>query len=107
MRALVHFVPTSKAMNRQGGDMAMNLRVAEKYVDAFGKIAQQGNTMIVPSNAGDVSGMVAQALGVYKNLGLTSAPSPTSQSGAAASGKDVVIDGGFEPTIPDNLKPLK
>ena len=37
----------------------MNLRVAEQYVREFGKLAKETNTMIIPSNLGDLGGMVA------------------------------------------------
>jgi hypothetical protein len=98
-----------QAMNREGGNMAMNLRVAEKYVDAFGKIAKEGNTMIIPSNASDVSSMVAQALGVYKNLGVgnSSIGHSKSQTIASPTSEEEVIDGGYHPTIPGELKGLK
>jgi hypothetical protein len=42
------------------------MRLAEQYIDAFGKIAQAGNTVVLPANAGDVSGMVTQALSVFQ-----------------------------------------
>lgn len=45
-----------------GGDTAVNLRVAEQYVEAFAKLAKTNNTMIVPSNLGDVSGLIATAM---------------------------------------------
>ncbi|MDO5101286.1 MAG: SPFH domain-containing protein [Lautropia sp.] len=45
-----------------GGDAAVNLRVAEQYVDAFAKLAKTNNTMIVPANLGDVAGMIATAM---------------------------------------------
>ena len=34
--------------------------MAEKYIKAFEQLAKQGNTLILPSNAGDISHMVAQ-----------------------------------------------
>jgi hypothetical protein len=40
--------------------------VAERFVDAFGNIAKQGNTMILPGNAADFAGMVATAMQVVK-----------------------------------------
>ena len=38
----------------------MSLSVAEKYIQAFEHLAKEGNTLILPSNTGDVSSMVAQ-----------------------------------------------
>ena len=37
----------------------MNLRIAEKYIEEFGKLAKQNNTMILPSNVADLAGIVA------------------------------------------------
>jgi hypothetical protein len=45
---------------------AVSLVIAEQYVKAFGELAQKGNTLLLPANAGDVSGMVAQALTIYQ-----------------------------------------
>eukprot|EP00358_Blepharisma_japonicum_P003136 CAMPEP_0202946626 /NCGR_PEP_ID=MMETSP1395-20130829/9611_1 /ASSEMBLY_ACC=CAM_ASM_000871 /TAXON_ID=5961 /ORGANISM="Blepharisma japonicum, Strain Stock R1072" /LENGTH=269 /DNA_ID=CAMNT_0049647351 /DNA_START=152 /DNA_END=958 /DNA_ORIENTATION=+ len=53
----------------EGGDDAVKLRLAEKYIDAFNGMAKKNNTMIVPSESGNVAGTVAQALGVYSQMG--------------------------------------
>lgn len=47
-----------------GGETAANLRVAEKYIAEFGKLAQANNTMIIPANLGDISSMVATVMAV-------------------------------------------
>ncbi len=47
------------AINEPGGSDAVNLRVAEQYVTEFGKLAKEGNTMILPANLADVGGTVA------------------------------------------------
>ncbi|TKA71720.1 Uncharacterized protein B0A49_05726 [Cryomyces minteri] len=44
---------------------AISLSVAEKYVDAFGKLAKEGTAVVVPGNVGDISGMIASAMAVY------------------------------------------
>lgn len=52
----------------QGKGAAQNavaLSVAEKYVDAFGKLAKEGTAVVVPGNVGDIGGMIATALSVY------------------------------------------
>ena len=48
-----------EAINAPGGSNAVNLRIAEQYVSEFGKLAKEGNTMIVPSNLADIGGTVA------------------------------------------------
>lgn len=47
------------AINQPGGRDAVNLRVAEQYVTEFGRLAGTSNTMIIPANLSDLSGMVA------------------------------------------------
>ncbi|KAK3492741.1 uncharacterized protein B0T23DRAFT_315699 [Neurospora hispaniola] len=48
---------------------AVSLSVAEKYVDAFGKLAKEGTAVVVPGNVGDIGGMIATALSVYGKVG--------------------------------------
>lgn len=50
------------ALSAPGGPDAANLEVAKKYIDQFGKMAKESNTMILPANLADVSAMVATAL---------------------------------------------
>ena len=38
----------------------MSISVAEKYIAAFGNLAKESNTILLPSNASDVGSMVAQ-----------------------------------------------
>jgi regulator of protease activity HflC (stomatin/prohibitin superfamily) len=50
---------------KQGGVEAVSLKIAERYMDAFGKLAKEGTTVLLPANTGDAGSMVAQALTVY------------------------------------------
>ncbi|RYC53945.1 hypothetical protein CHU98_g12264, partial [Xylaria longipes] len=50
---------------------AVSLSVAEKYVDAFGKLARESTAVVVPGNVGDIGGMIATALSVYGKVGDT------------------------------------
>jgi regulator of protease activity HflC (stomatin/prohibitin superfamily) len=54
------------AINEPGGTEAVNLRVAEQYIGEFGRLAQEGNTLILPTNLADVGGVVAAATSVIK-----------------------------------------
>ncbi|MFZ1548482.1 MAG: stomatin-like protein [Candidatus Nitrotoga sp.] len=54
------------AIQFPGGIEAVNLKVAEKYVEAFGNVAKQGNTMILPGNMADMGAMVAAAMSIVK-----------------------------------------
>ncbi|EPS44001.1 hypothetical protein H072_2025 [Dactylellina haptotyla CBS 200.50] len=47
---------------------AVGLSVAEKYVDAFSKLAKESNTIVIPSQMGDVGGMIASAMGIYRKV---------------------------------------
>ena len=50
------------AIQSHGGMEAVNLKVAEQYVNAFGNLAKQGTALIVPGNLADMSSMIASAL---------------------------------------------
>jgi regulator of protease activity HflC (stomatin/prohibitin superfamily) len=54
------------AIQSPGGMDAVNLKVAEKYVEAFGNVAKQGNTLILPGNMADMGTMVAAAMSIVK-----------------------------------------
>lgn len=58
----------AEAIKQEGGSEAVALRVAEQYVDAFANLAKTSNTLIIPANAGDAGGMVAQALTVFDSM---------------------------------------
>ncbi|XP_022356734.1 stomatin-like protein 2, mitochondrial isoform X2 [Enhydra lutris kenyoni] len=76
------------ALTQHNGDAAASLTVAEQYVSAFSKLAKDSNTILLPSNPGDVTSMVAQAMGVYG--ALTKAPVPGAQdSVSSGSSRDV------------------
>ncbi len=57
------------AIQSGGGMEAVNLKIAEQYVGAFGNIAKQGNTLIVPGNLSDMGSMIASALAIVKGDG--------------------------------------
>ncbi len=58
----------ASAIGDKGGIDAVNLRIAENYLLQFGKLAEKNNTMIIPSNLADISGMVAATTSVFKNV---------------------------------------
>jgi len=55
----------SAAISEENGLNAVNLRVAEQYLNEFGKLAHQNNTMILPSNLTDIASVVATATAVF------------------------------------------
>ncbi len=56
----------ANAVIDQGGPEAMQLRIAEQYIGEFGKLAQTGNTFVVPANLGDLTSMMALATDIVK-----------------------------------------
>jgi regulator of protease activity HflC (stomatin/prohibitin superfamily) len=48
-----------------GGREAMQLRVAESYVQQFGNLARTSNTLVIPANVSDIAGMIAMATKVF------------------------------------------
>ncbi|XP_069604047.1 stomatin-like protein 2, mitochondrial [Ranitomeya imitator] len=66
------------SLTQQHGNAAASLSIAEQYVTAFSKLAKESNTILLPSNTGDISSMVTQAMGIYgtltKNLPQNSPP---------------------------------
>lgn len=54
------------AIRVPGGSEAVQLRVAEQYLTQFGKLAQEGNTLIIPSNLSDVGSMIAAAMKIIR-----------------------------------------
>ncbi len=56
----------AEAIESPGGMNAVNLKVAEKYVEAFAHVAKEGTTLILPNNMADMGSMIAAAMSVIK-----------------------------------------
>lgn len=54
------------SIEQPGGAEAVQLKVAEKAIDAYGQLARTNNTMIVPGNMTEVSGLIATAMAVMQ-----------------------------------------
>ncbi|MES2740862.1 MAG: stomatin-like protein [Pseudomonadota bacterium] len=54
------------AIREPGGADAVSLKVAEQYVNAFAQLAKTNNSIIVPANLGDMSGLIASAMQIIK-----------------------------------------
>jgi len=54
------------AIQQPGGEQAVQLKVAEKAVDAYGQLAKANNTMIVPGHMGEVAGLIGTAMALFK-----------------------------------------
>ncbi len=68
----------AQSIVHQGGQEAVALKIAERYMDAFGKLAKESTTVLLPTNANDAGSMVAQALTVFDAIkhggGMASGP---------------------------------
>ncbi|MDY0272993.1 MAG: SPFH domain-containing protein [Advenella sp.] len=64
-------IKVANAIEQPGGLAAVNLQVAENYVEAFGNLAKEGNTLILPGNLSDMGGMIASAMTIIKNTNKT------------------------------------
>jgi len=62
----------AEAIQQPGGFEAVQLRVAENYLTQFGKLAQEGNTLILPATLSDVGSMISLAMNVIKQQGNSS-----------------------------------
>ena len=57
----------ASATQAEGGNTAVNLKVAEQYIEAFSNLAKTNNTLIVPNNLSDVSGMVSSVMKIVQS----------------------------------------
>jgi regulator of protease activity HflC (stomatin/prohibitin superfamily) len=59
----------AESVSAQGGRDAMQLRIAEQYVEQFGQLAKEANTLVVPANLTDLASMLALATRVVRSDG--------------------------------------
>ena len=57
----------AEAIRSPGGEAAVQLKVAERAVDAYQSLAKTNNTMIVPGNMAEVSSLIATAMALIKS----------------------------------------
>ncbi|MBB5020445.1 regulator of protease activity HflC (stomatin/prohibitin superfamily) [Chitinivorax tropicus] len=56
----------AQTIRQPGGMEAVNLKVAEQYVSAFGNLAKTGNTLILPGDLSNMGSLIASAMSVVK-----------------------------------------
>jgi regulator of protease activity HflC (stomatin/prohibitin superfamily) len=56
----------AEAIGSPGGEQAVQLKVAEKALEAYAQLAQKNNTMIVPGNMTEVSALIGTAMTLMK-----------------------------------------
>ncbi|KAG8626073.1 hypothetical protein KVT40_006474 [Elsinoe batatas] len=89
-------VARSIAEGRESAQGAVSLSVAEKYVDAFSKLAKEGTSVVVPGNVGDLGGMIANAMAVYGKVNESQARSMARQQLAGGEGQRTLEKGEVE-----------
>ncbi|CAN7945821.1 unnamed protein product [Ixodes pacificus] len=60
------------AVQKTGGSEAVALKVAEQYISAFGNLAKDTNTVILPANLSEPSSFVTGALTIFNQLKASS-----------------------------------
>lgn len=61
------------ALKSEGGQDAMNMKLAQEYIDAFKSIAKEGNTILLPTDTGNAGGMVASMMQIAETIKQKSA----------------------------------
>jgi len=56
----------AESIQAPGGFEAVQLRVAEQYIEQFGKLAKEANTLVLPANLSDVGSILTLAMNVIK-----------------------------------------
>ncbi len=70
------------AIRQPGGEQAVQLKVAERAVDAFGKVASDAKTtLIVPNDMSQVSGLLMSAMTMLKGPGAQTVADSTRNPG--------------------------
>lgn len=97
----IEAVSKSIAQGQEAAQGAVSLSVAERYVDAFGKLAKEGTAVVVPGNVGDMGGMIASALSVYGKVGEAQAAATAKKLLAK---EKIIDDNGSEEQQPTSQK---
>lgn len=57
------------AIQSPGGDQAVSLKVAERYIEAFANLAKTNNTMIIPADLSNIASLITTAMAAAKASG--------------------------------------
>lgn len=61
----------AEAIGQPGGSEAVSLRIAEAYLNEFGKLAKTNNSLIIPANVTDIASVVAVGRQVLESVKKT------------------------------------
>jgi len=82
----------SAAIADGNGRDAVSMRLAEQYLESFGQLAKQSNTMIIPQNASDPVSMVAQSVAIFKQLSSSETSDMSALSSSSSSSSSSSTD---------------
>lgn len=57
----------ARAIEQPGGEQAVQLKIAERAVDAYAKLAQENNTLIVPNSVSEIAGLIGSAMTIFNS----------------------------------------
>ena len=97
-------VAKSIAQGEASAQGAVSLSIAEKYVDAFGKLAKEGTAIVVPGNVGDIGSMIATAMAVYGKVGDAQAKTIAAKALEAQKSHSEAEEGASEESPNDEMK---
>ncbi|MCA3251304.1 MAG: paraslipin [Rubrivivax sp.] len=75
------------AIQQPGGEQAVQLKVAEKAVEAYGSLARTNNTMIVPGHMGEVAGLIGTAMALIQGAKAGAAAGAGTAAAAGRGGE--------------------
>ncbi|MBD3277701.1 MAG: hypothetical protein GF388_05325 [Candidatus Aegiribacteria sp.] len=58
----------ANAIVERGGRGAVNLRIEEGYIEQFGKLEKENNSLIIPSNLSDIAGIAGSTGKVIESV---------------------------------------
>ena len=73
----------ASATQAPGGFEAVQLRVAESYIEQFGELAKTTNTVVLPASVADIGSMIALAMNVIKQWRPPAGPTRPAPRGEA------------------------
>ncbi|CDR36772.1 CYFA0S01e04324g1_1 [Cyberlindnera fabianii] len=62
--------------NTPGGKEAVSMQVAEHYVEAFGKLAKESNTVVIPAGLNDMGSFIAGGMSIYNQVTKSTSTKP-------------------------------
>lgn len=60
----------ASVLAKEGGEQAIVKQLSEKYIEQFGKLAKESNTLVIPQNMSNMSSIIATGMEAYKKVKL-------------------------------------